>query len=171
MVRDDRQPGGGESPFVEDAPPLPLRGHALSLVLADVLAAGRLFRFTARGGSMVPFIRDGDVLTVAPLDSTAPAPGDVVACSDPDRAAGVVVHRVVRASAAGYVLQGDALDDNDGEFEPGQILGLVREITRSGRTTTRGLGASGSLIAFAKRHPRAGRFILRLLRFGARSTG
>lgn len=171
MVDDGCEPGGGESRFVENAPPLPLRGDAVGLVLADVLGSGRSFRFTARGTSMVPFIRDNDVLTVAPLGSTSPAVGDVVACRDPGRAAGVVIHRVVRVSAAGYVLQGDALDHDDGEFERDQFLGVVREITRGRHATTRGLGASGPLIAFAKRHPRSGRFILRLLRVRARTAG
>lgn len=170
MVGDERESGDGDSRFVENAPPMPLRGNSLGLVLAEVLGSGRSFRFAARGQSMTPFVRDGDVLTVVPLGSTQPRRGDVVACIDPARAAGVVVHRVVSATAAGYVLQGDALQEPDGVYRLEQILGLVREITRGECTTSRGLGASGPLIAFAKLHPRAGRFILRVLRPNTRST-
>ena len=50
-----------------------------------VLEKGRAFRFEARGTSMLPLIRDGDVVTVTPLSGGGPRTGDVVAFADPGR--------------------------------------------------------------------------------------
>ena len=51
----------------------------LLALLKKTLARGAPFRFTATGSSMIPFVRDGDEITVSPLGGAAPRIGDVVA--------------------------------------------------------------------------------------------
>jgi len=80
---------------------------------AELLAAGRLVALRARGSSMAPLVRDGDVLTLAPLAST-PRAGELVAALCAGR---LIVHRVVRARPGQLELQGDALWSADGWFE------------------------------------------------------
>ena len=63
-------------------------------LLTAVLARGSLFRFQARGFSMSPFIRDGDVLTLAPAPDRLRI-GDVVAFINPCNQQ-LSVHRLVR---------------------------------------------------------------------------
>jgi hypothetical protein len=66
----------------------------------------------ARGNSMLPLIRDGDLLTLSSL-ARAPQPGEVVAAI---RGCQLLIHRVLRADEQGVVLQGDALLVADGWF-------------------------------------------------------
>ena len=63
---------------------LPLSGQALLDLMRAVLAKGVPFRFCARGWSMAPFIRDGDVITVSPLRQSLPGVGEVVAFVRPE---------------------------------------------------------------------------------------
>ncbi|HYY10846.1 MAG TPA: S24/S26 family peptidase [Kineosporiaceae bacterium] len=64
-------------------------------------------------GSMMPSIRPGDVALVAPVD-TAPPVGHVVLVSDPGRASGYYLHRVVRLDDQGRVVtRGDANASDD----------------------------------------------------------
>ena len=51
---------------------LSLSGEALIELMRAVLARGLPFRFAARGFSMAPFIRDGDVISVSPPLSARP---------------------------------------------------------------------------------------------------
>ena len=44
---------------------------------AEILRQGGSFQFRAHGSSMVPFIRDGDLLTVAPAEPTGLEIGDI----------------------------------------------------------------------------------------------
>jgi hypothetical protein len=62
-----------------------------SALCADLLQAGIAVRFTATGPSMAPTIRDGDVVTVVPLDSRRVAEGEIVLYRN---ARGLTAHRV-----------------------------------------------------------------------------
>ena len=56
-----------------------LAGPVFIGLLQTAMAKGAPFSFRARGSSMHPFIRDGDVITVSPLGEGSPGLGDVVA--------------------------------------------------------------------------------------------
>ena len=71
MAIDDGRDGG----YVSAGGVLALSGAALQEFLAAVLERTVPFRFTARGYSMHPFIRDADVITVSPLGGRAPRVG------------------------------------------------------------------------------------------------
>ncbi len=127
-----------------------LPGDALSELMREVLAKGKPFRFKARGLSMSPFIKDGDVLTVTPL-ATAPRTGDVAAFLHPATGR-LVVHRLVRKRAGRYQFKGDNADEVECGLPIQRILGLVTSIERKGREVSL--------------PPRAGRAVAGLSRTG-----
>lgn len=128
---------------------LSLSGPALRAFLGDVLARGVPFRFRARGMSMDPFIRDGDVITVVPLHAR-PRLGDVIACTHPGNGR-LMVHRVVAAGQDGLVLRGDANDAADGAVAWGEVLGAVSAVQRGGRAVLLGRGPERLLLAYLSR--------------------
>ena len=116
---------------VPDEAAVPLSGDSLSELMREVLAKGKPFRFRARGLSMSPFIKDGDVLTVTPL-SAAPRTGDVAAFLHPATGR-LVVHRLVRKRAGRFQFKGDNADEVERDLAPEGILGLVVSVERAGR--------------------------------------
>lgn len=76
----------------------------------DVLARGESLWVREASPSMVPLIRPGDELLLAPLDSRAIPRGALIACA---RGGHLVIHRVVAASGSGVVTKGDALASPD----------------------------------------------------------
>lgn len=113
--------------------------------VAAVLERGVPFRFTARGSSMRPFIRSGDVLTLSPLRGRAPRLGEVVAGrTGGDR---LVVHRVVAAGAGTCELRGDNCPGSDGSVPLEAVLGVVTRVERRGRAKRLGTGPEGALLA------------------------
>ncbi len=124
-------PAGPELRWIAPAAPADTNGTA------RVGAAGsRLYRF--RGVSMLPLLRDGDVLeTVA---AAVVAVGDIIVCA-PAGDPRLHVHRVVRVTPAGVVTQGDNNPQPDPWALPaGQVLGrvAVRRRGRCGRRLARG---------------------------------
>jgi hypothetical protein len=100
----------------------------------EVLARDSLLQFRARGGSMRPFIRDQDLIEVAPLSGEQARRGQVVVFELDGR---LLVHRVVslRQGKDGMrlLVQGDALLYPDGWIQPKQVFGRVVALQRSGR--------------------------------------
>ena len=130
---------------------LSLSGLALQEFLRAVLAKGASFRFKARGLSMLPFIQDGDVLTVAPSPARRPRPGDVAAFCHPETRK-LVVHRVLARRNGGYLLRGDNAPESDGLISFQDVLGRVTRVERDGREVRLALGLERRLIAFLSRH-------------------
>jgi hypothetical protein len=100
---------------------------------------------------MLPFIYDGDVVTIAPLAARNPRLGDAVAFVHPEHGR-LVVHRVVAAREEGYLIQGDnACDGSDGPVPHDQILGCVTRIERDGRRVWLGFGPERRAVALLSR--------------------
>jgi len=128
-------------------------GEAMARLVADLLAAGSCVRLVARGGSMSPWIRDGDVLTIAPTPGSSrgrPRPGDVVAFRHPgsDR---LVIHRLVSRGGGGWIARGDRCPAPDGFVANGDVLGVVTEATCGRRRRLHPQGVPGLLLAAASR--------------------
>lgn len=121
-----------------------LSGEALSALLADVLARGVPFRFEARGHSMIPFIRDGDVVTIAPLRDRRARFGEVVAFAGPAR--GLIVHRVVARKPGGYEIRADNSYAPDGNVPASSVFGAVTRVERRGHRVRLGLGPERALV-------------------------
>jgi hypothetical protein len=126
---------------------LTLSNAALIGLMGAVLERGRSFRFRARGSSMYPFIREGDVITVSPLSAELPAVGEVVACLHP-RSGNLVVHRVVARTGVGCIIRGDSIAIGpDGLVERRSMLGKVTRVERHGGITRLGMGPERVVIA------------------------
>jgi hypothetical protein len=137
--------------FVTKAAEFPLSGQALLELMRAVLARGLPFRFCARGWSMAPFIRDGDVITVSPLGRGLPRVGEVVAFVRPG-GGHLVVHRVVARRDSALFIRGDSVPEcADGIIPPENLLGQVTRVTRNGQEVWLGLGPEGAVIAWLSR--------------------
>ena len=96
------------------------------LVRLGLLRTGRV-RFRARGLSMRPFLRDGDVVSVVRADPDHLGVGDVVCYeSEPGR---VALHRVVDRDADHLVAKGDALAWVE-RVPPERVLGRLAAVER-----------------------------------------
>ncbi len=130
---------------------LPVSGAALLELMQPVLARGLPFRFRARGGSMAPFICDGDIIDIAPLGGRAPSLGEVVAFIQPETGR-LILHRLIAKKADAYLLQGDNLPRHpDGLIPASALLGRVTQVEHAGRRLYLGLGPERTLIAFFSR--------------------
>lgn len=91
-------------------------------------------RFQAKGFSMRPFIRDGDLITVSPLWNSPVKAGDVVLYKTADDRA--IVHRVIRKTGIKgrmiFFIKGDAVFGQSEEVDLKNILGRVTVVERKG---------------------------------------
>lgn len=130
---------------------LRLSRHMLPELMRAVLAKGKPFRFSARGYSMVPFIRDEDIITVMPLGQVKPGVGDIVAFIRPNKL-NLVVHRVLARLETTVLVQGDNREGNLDEVIPYEnLIGRVTRIERGGQNIRLGLGPERYMIAWLSR--------------------
>lgn len=115
-----------------------------------MLDKGVPFRFKAKGLSMHPFIRHGDVITITPLFDNLPRYGDVVAFVPPEIST-LIVHRVVGKRDGDFLIKGDNIARSDGLIPMASILGSVTKVERDGKEVYIGLGPERLLIAFLTR--------------------
>lgn len=137
---------------------------AFAALADELLRAGHRLRFRADGGSMQPFLRAGDVLTVHPLGATPVRRGDVILYRLPG--AGVVAHRVVGRPAADgerlIPMRGDASCRPPDLIRAGDILGRVVSRQRGRHTRVldapvwRALGLLWALRQTLRQHWRRG---------------
>ncbi len=110
-------------------------GDRFATLASELLSAGHGLRFRARGCSMRPWIRDGDLVTVVPCPRRCIRRGEVIlSCNDGGR---VLVHRVVRVDQAGgrlvCITRGDALISADAPLREEQVWGRVVAVERDGK--------------------------------------
>jgi signal peptidase len=99
---------------------------------AEILKAGNTLRFEANGNSMRPFIYNGQIVEIEPVEPGKLKRGDIVLCRlEKDW---LVLHRIVRMQAVAgkkkLVIQGDAMPLPDGAIAPEQVLGRVAAVYR-----------------------------------------
>jgi len=117
-------------------------------IVRPLLAQGLSVRFQARGASMSPTIRDGEIVEVIPLGGGELRKDDIIlAKSD----CGFRLHRIVFADVANdlFITRGDCGQENDPALKRGQILGLARaKELRLGRRMVRARfkGAGGWML-------------------------
>jgi len=145
---------------------LPLSGEALAELMGAVLGKGKPFRFEARGESMHPSVRDGDILTVAPLAGRSPRPGEIVAFVHPETG-GVRVHRVVGLEPGRFILKGDNALGADPAVGPEAIMGRVVGLERGGRRRRLRPGVLAAALARLSRSA----WFTRLVRRARRTLG
>jgi signal peptidase I len=117
-------------------------------LMRGVLARGASFRFQAKGSSMTPFILDGDLITVVPLQNSSPKTGDVVAFMSP-KDERLIVHRIVAREKKGFIIMGDGVGSKDiMSVTKDHILGRVKKIERNNHQVKVGLGPERVIIAW-----------------------
>ena len=141
-----------------------MSGSVLVELLQAVLEKGAQFRFRAKGASMCPFIKDGDVVTISPFAISSPCVGDVVAFVRPDTQK-LVIHRVVGKRGHTFLIKGDNIHVADETVPCANILGRVTKLERDGRKVYLGLGLERFLIAFLTRQRLLYLLLLALWRF------
>jgi signal peptidase I len=129
---------------------LSLSGPGFQEFLKSVLAKRAAFRFRAQGFSMHPFIQDGDVITVSPLEGRAPKMGEVAAFWNHETGK-LMVHRVIARLREGYVIRGDSNCEPDGLLGFENLIGVVKRVERDGKTVCLGQGPERLFIALLSR--------------------
>jgi hypothetical protein len=92
------------------------------------LRQGKTMRFRPLGGSMVPFIRPEDVVTIVPGKQCRT--GDVVLVH---RGEALLLHRVVGIFSGRIFTKGDALSRLDLQVDSRDILGRAVRLERQGQ--------------------------------------
>jgi len=103
----------------------------------EALTSGALVRFRAEGTSMYPTIRDGEVVTIAPIACGEIVRGDVLMCRHSER---FLTHRVVAVNDFTgcdgdrvFHLRGDAKAACDAPVAAVNVVGRVISVDRNGR--------------------------------------
>ena len=116
-----------------------------------MLARGLSVRFEARGCSMSPAIRNGEIVEVRPVDLFELRKDDIVlAKSD----CGFRLHRIVMLDPDKdiFVTRGDCCQENDPPITGARILGLAHaKEVRLGWTTVRASFKRGGILRAAAR--------------------
>jgi hypothetical protein len=130
---------------------LSLSGEALIELMRAVHARGLPFRFAARGFSMTPFIKDGDVISVSLPSLRLPGMGDVVAFLDRETRL-LCVHRIISRTILAVLTQGDNMPGKpDGWIPLKDVIGFVTRVERNGRKVRFCLGPERFIIALLSR--------------------
>lgn len=99
----------------------------------EILAYGNRLRFQARGESMNPFIRNGDILEIEPIAAEKIKWADVIFYRVDERR--LVAHRVVKKVMHNhrpiFITKGDANIGQGEQVHLEQILGRVRTVERN----------------------------------------
>jgi hypothetical protein len=155
--------------FLRKGQDLSISGGILLDLMQSVLAKEADFKFRARGLSMTPFIKDGDIITISPLSKENPSTGRVVAFTRPDNGQ-LVVHRVIGKQGSEFLIQGDNITGRQDELIPlVNILGCVTKIERGGHRIFLGMGPERFLIAAMSRNGFLSKVIDRLRAFRNKS--
>jgi hypothetical protein len=115
----------------------------------EVLGRGGSLRFQARGYSMAPFIRDGEIIEIAPSSGLDLRIGDVAFywTSSGDPRAHRVIKKWVEDGTTWLQTRGDGCIDADGLVPAERVIGMVAAVYRDGtcRRLDRGLLRIGGL--------------------------
>lgn len=120
-------------------------------LLKAVLEKGKLFRFQAPGYSMYPFVRNNDIITIAPPALRIPGTGDIVAFIHPEIGK-LVVHRIIHCGDNAFLIKGDNTVGADGLIPKENIFGTVIRVERAGRNAVAGTGCGRGAIALMSRY-------------------
>ena len=114
-------------------------------LLGAALARGQCVRMTVSGRSMWPFIRDGDLVEIAPVPPSLSS-GAVVLVHLPDER--YPLHRLVAQCDSGWLLRGDNRGTPDGIVRREHLLGVATRVERNGRAVGLPLGRTGRWIGW-----------------------
>lgn len=99
----------------------------LGILVSEFVKKRKNITFKATGNSMLPFIKDGDVITISPYIGNKPEIGDIVAYID-SKTKDLIVHRIMRLSGNRFIAKGDNCLHNDEPQFKVDILGYASNI-------------------------------------------
>lgn len=142
--------------YTENLDEILISSPDLTVIMSSILAKGNQVRLRAKGWSMGPFIRNHDIVTIAPLTQKRIKLGEIVAFKNQsgDKNVRVSLHRVLQfMDYENYLIKGD----NTGNYPDGivsrrRILGRVIKIERNNRSVRMGMGVERRLIAWLSKH-------------------
>jgi signal peptidase I len=123
-----------------------LSGEFLLDLIKAVHEKKASFRCCVKGFSMSPFVKDGDIITIAPKQISPVLRGDIAAFVHP-LTGKLVVHRVIKKEGDSLRIRGDNLPADDGLIPESNILGTVTKVERDGKKVCLGLGVERHIIA------------------------
>jgi len=123
--------------------------QAVLQLVDTVLKKNALFRMRAHGWSMFPFIRDQDIVTIAPFIEP-PKIGDIAVFKHPAYHC-LAIHRIVGRYGDFYLLRGDNSRQYDGWLHSEKIFGKVSDLKRKNKKVNLGLGIERFMIAMLSR--------------------
>ncbi len=124
--------------------------QALIELIESVLSKGASFRFQVKGFSMVPFIRDNDVVIISSICNSSIGFGQPVAFINPCSGK-LTIHRAIGKNSNVYLIKGDTIFKIDGLIPKENILGVIIGIDRKGRRVKFGLGPERFIIGLLSR--------------------
>ncbi len=137
---------------------VPCHARLRAELLADALRSGGVATLRVFGGSMWPWLRSGDVLSVRRKDPAHIHPGEIVLFLREGR---LYAHRVIRrishSGRAVLITKGDALPRADAPLADDELLGRVFRVRRAERefaldsTQRRALGRAAALVTHSSR--------------------
>lgn len=101
----------------------------------DIFSRGESVRFRVRGGSMYPFIRDGDIVEVEPVDGKIIGEGDVIFYHTAGERMSIhrVLKKIYRDDMTIFMTKGDSIPGFRENVIAENVLGRVSAIERGGR--------------------------------------
>lgn len=142
------------SGYVSSKGQLDFSSESLPVMIEAIHNAGGVFRFRAKGGSMSPFIKNGDILSIGVCDFSRLQCGKILAFLHQDNSGEkrVIVHRLIQRGRSGFIFKGDNMAVRDaGPVLSGQILGEVIQVERDGGHIHLGVAGAGRIIALLSR--------------------
>jgi hypothetical protein len=124
-----------------------LSNESIIELIKSAFDNGLPFRFKVKGYSMLPFIRDNDVVTLSAPKKDCLSLGMPVAFVHPCSGK-LVIHRIVAKRKGAYLIKGDNANIPDGLVYDKDVLGSVIKVERGSRNVTLGLGPERILITF-----------------------
>jgi len=115
--------------MLEKTEMLNLKREDFASIAQDVLGRGRILRFKAKGGSMSPFIRSGDVVEVVPLKGKINF-GDIILYHS--SYGNSIIHRVIQRKKEEIIAKGDSSFSYDQPLLSRQVLGRVAAVEKNG---------------------------------------
>lgn len=116
----------------------------LELLVKEIIANGGFFSFKARGFSMYPFIHDGDILTISPVNTNELKSGDIILYKSFDDR--IVLHRFIGKVKIGndemLKVRGDALMGNPEYIVASNVIGKAVKQQRNSKVIDLQRGAS-----------------------------
>jgi len=96
---------------------------------------GKHLSFRARGGSMSPFIRNGEIIEIRPIESRKIKSGDIIFYrANPNK---LITHRVIKRILENgkivFITKGDRSPTFDERVYSGDVLGKVVAVEKNGR--------------------------------------